>query len=177
MTILVWNVIGVLMSRCFINETNTDDIAVMVSGNVDDHLAEGREVFNYFDSRGDERINVSQVGDVLRALGQNPTEADIKNCCAQWKEPDHRITFEEFVPIFQTINNSRAVPSIEEFIEGLSHFDKDGNGNINVAELRHLLTTLGERLSDEEADQLLAGHEDSHGNVNIADFVRHVSQR
>ncbi|VDO66725.1 unnamed protein product [Heligmosomoides polygyrus] len=45
---------------------------------------------------------------------------------------------------------------------------------INVAELRHLLTTLGERLSDEEVDQLLAGHNDSHGNVNIADFVRNV---
>ncbi|KAK6050568.1 EF hand [Cooperia oncophora] len=54
--------------------------------------------------------------------------------------------------------------TVEEFVEGLSHFDKEGNGLINVAELRHLLTTLGERLTDEEVDQLLAGHNDSHGN-------------
>lgn len=33
---------------------------------------------------------------------------------------------------------------------------------------------IGERLTDEEVDQLLSGHNDSHGNVNIADFVRTV---
>ena len=38
---------------------------------------------------------------------------------------------------------------------------QDGNGFISSAELRHLLTTLGEKLSDEEAEQLLAGHEDN----------------
>ena len=85
-----------------------------------------------------------------------------------------RITFEEFLPIYQSINKTRTTHSVDEFIEGLSHFDKDGNGVINVAELRHLLTTLGERLSDEEVDQLLVGQEDSHGNVNIGDFVRNV---
>ena len=40
------------------------------------------------------------------------------------------------------------------------------------AELRHLLTTLGEKLSDEEAEQLLVGHEDSKGNINYENFVR-----
>lgn len=49
--------------------------------------AESRDVFAYFDSRGDDKIAVSQVGDVLRALGQNPTEADIKKCCEGWRDP------------------------------------------------------------------------------------------
>ncbi|VDN03995.1 unnamed protein product [Thelazia callipaeda] len=146
----------------------------------DEQLSECREVFCYFDSKGDERIGVAQVGDVLRALGQNPTESEIRKCCAHWTDPgaeafsDTRITFEDFVPIYQSVNKCRENHTLEEFVEGLSHFDKEGNGMINIAELRHLLTTLGERLSDEEVDQLLAGHDDSHGNVNISDFVRAI---
>ena len=56
---------------------------------------------------------------------------------------EERITFEDFLPIVQSVNKSREHHSMEEFVEGLSHFDKEGNGFINVAELRHLLTTLG----------------------------------
>lgn len=34
---------------------------------------------------------------------------------------------------------------------------------------------LGEKLTEEEADQLVSGHEDSNGNINIADFVRTIT--
>lgn len=138
-------------------------------------LSEAREVFNYFDTKGDVKISVYQVGDVLRALGQNPTETDIKKCCSNWPNEETRITFEDFLPIYQTIIKNKEEHTLEEFVEGLSHFDKEGNGFISIAELRHLLTTLGERLSDEEVDQLLQGQEDAHGNVNISDFVRYIN--
>ena len=32
----------------------------------------------------------------------------------------------------------------------------------------------GEKLADEEVEQLLTGHEDSQGNVNYEEFVRAV---
>lgn len=139
----------------------------------------------------------------MRALGQNPTESDVKKFTHQHK-PDERISFEVFLPIYQAISKSRTSDTADDFIEGLRHFDKDGNGFISSAELRHLLTTLGmynlstllfsnylmysciyrlinylcffigEKLSDEEVETLLAGHEDSQGNINYEDFVRQV---
>lgn len=77
-----------------------------------------------------------------------------------------------FLPILQSISKNRATDTAEDFIEGLRHFDKDGSGYISSAELRHLLTTLGEKLTDDEVEQLLAGQEDSQGNVHYEDFVR-----
>ncbi|XP_014240259.1 myosin-2 essential light chain isoform X1 [Cimex lectularius] len=136
-------------------------------------IEEFQEAFQLFDSRGDNKIHVSQIGDALRALGQNPTESEVKKFTNQHK-PDERISFEVFLPIYQTISKGRSSDSAEDFVEGLRHFDKDGNGFISSAELRHLLTTLGEKLTDEEVEQLLAGQEDSQGNVNYEDFVQMV---
>uniref|UniRef100_A0A914I9N7 EF-hand domain-containing protein n=1 Tax=Globodera rostochiensis TaxID=31243 RepID=A0A914I9N7_GLORO len=133
-----------------------------------------REIFCYFDSKGDEKINVKQVGDVLRALGQSPTESEIRKCCEHWTDSDARISFEEFVPIFQTVSKTRAQYTKDQFVEGLSHFDREGNGTIAVAELKHLLTNLGERLTEEEVEQLLTGHEVANGFVSIDSFIETV---
>uniref|UniRef100_A0A2R5L612 Putative nonmuscle myosin essential light chain n=1 Tax=Ornithodoros turicata TaxID=34597 RepID=A0A2R5L612_9ACAR len=131
----------------------------------DDQIADYQEAFSLFDNRGDGKINISQLGDVLRALGQNPTEADVKKCTHQLR-PEERISFDVFLPILQTVSKNRSQDTAEDFIEGLRHFDKDGNGYISSAELRHLLTTLGEKLTDDEVEQLLTGQEDSQGNVH-----------
>ena len=50
-------------------------------------LAECRDVFSCFDSKGDEKISVRQIGDALRALSQNPTEAQIKSFSSRWPDP------------------------------------------------------------------------------------------
>jgi myosin light chain 6 len=96
---------------------NTSTVSI---NSQDESLAQCREVFLYFDTKGDEKISVSQVGDVLRAMGQNPTQAEINKCCEHWTNPsellfcliflyifiglDTRVTFEDFVPIYQTVS-------------------------------------------------------------------------
>jgi calmodulin len=45
----------------------------------------------------------------------------------------------------------------EEFIRGFQVFDKEGNGFIGAGELRYVLTQLGEKMSDEEVDELMKG--------------------
>jgi len=34
------------------------------------------------------------------------------------------------------------------------------------------LGTLGEKLSEEEIDQLLTGHEDNNGQINYEEFIK-----
>ena len=59
-----------------------------------------------------------------------------------------RVTFEEFLPCFLSCSKKKAQGSIEDFVEGLRVFDKDGNGFINSAELRHVLTSLGKTVNN-----------------------------
>ena len=55
------------------------------------------------------------------------------------------LTLEEYLPILWAISNSTDPGTYEDFVEGLKVFDKDGNGTVNSAELRHVLTSLGEK--------------------------------
>ena len=44
----------------------------------EDQIAEFQEAFLLYDNRGDGKISVNLIGDVMRALGQNPTESEVK---------------------------------------------------------------------------------------------------
>ncbi|XP_064644344.1 myosin-2 essential light chain-like [Lineus longissimus] len=136
-------------------------------------IIDNEEVFLLFDTNGDRKIYASQLGEVLRAMGQNPTEARVRKCGFS-NDPDKRISYEQFVPILHDVAKNKDHSSCEDFVDGFRVFDKEANGTISTAELRHLLTHLGEKLRDDEVELLLAGLEDAQGNINYEEFVRMV---
>ena len=143
------------------------------SGFSEDMVAEFQETFMLFDTKGDGMIPSHQVGDVLRALGQNPTESEVKRL-VQNQLNEGRISFETFLPILQAVTSKPIKDTVDDFVEGLRHFDKDGNGFISSAELRHMLTSLGEKMSEEDVEALIHGQEDSSGNINYEEFIKMV---
>nr|CDS28312.1 myosin 2 essential light chain [Hymenolepis microstoma] len=134
---------------------------------------DAREFFSLFATGDDEKIEARYIGDLVRALGLVPTEAQIAKFGFKDK-PSERISFETFLPIYQGLLKDKKPTDPEEYVEGFKVFDKESNGFISAAELRHLLTQLGERLSEKEVDILLLGMEDSQGQVPYEAFVRRI---
>ena len=50
---------------------------------------------------------------------------------------------------------SRVGDNEEDLEEAFSLFDKANNGTISAADLRHVMTNLGEKLTDEDVDDMM----------------------
>ena len=75
------------------------------------HIDDCREVFTLYDRVGDNKIHVEEVGEVLRALGSNPTESELAKLEQQFKvSKSTRISFEAFWPIFQATKPRKLTP-------------------------------------------------------------------
>ncbi len=79
------------------------------------------------------------------------------------------IDFPEF--LMMMARKVKQIDNDEEIREAFRIFDKDGNGYISEAELRHVLNNIGEKLSDEEVEELLFSSDiDGDGQVNYQEF-------
>ncbi|KAK9248533.1 hypothetical protein V1506DRAFT_468355 [Lipomyces tetrasporus] len=153
-----------------------------------------QNAFALFDKRGTGKVSLQALGDLLRACGQNPTLAEIEeleesvggDCMLLQFHMDDilrhigtkltcLVDFETFLQVLNRPDGFRAPGEPEDYVRGFQVFDKDKTGFIGVGELRYILTSLGEKLSSEEVDELLKNvNVTKDGNVNYTDFVRMI---
>jgi calmodulin len=112
----------------------------------EEQIAEYKEAFSLFDKSGDGTITTKDLGTVIRALGKNPTEAELQDIINE-VDPngDGTVDFPAFLTIMA--RKMKDTDTEEDIIEAFRVFDKDGSGVISAAELRHVMTNLGEKLT------------------------------
>ena len=75
-------------------------------------------------------------------------------------------------------NKVKDEDSEEEIREAFRVFDKDGNGFVSPTELKHVLSNIGEKLTDDEIDEMIREADvDGDGLINYEEFCAMMSMK
>ena len=86
-------------------------------------------------------------------------------------EGNNEINYENFVSIVN--RREKDVDTEEEVLKAFKFFDKEGNGLININDLKHIMITVSKNLSEPEIDDMLKEADlDMDGFINYEEFIR-----
>lgn len=107
---------------------------------------------------------------IIRSLGYCVTKEEVKAYFEKSRTGDGSIDFASFLNIMH--DHSRVEDKQTELKAALIAHDREKRGYVEASELKHILTTMGEKLTSREVDTLLreAGMQSS-GHINISKFV------
>ncbi|XP_029634784.2 neo-calmodulin-like [Octopus sinensis] len=137
-----------------------------------DEIEEYREAFTMFDRDKDGRITAKELGTVLRSLGQNPTEVELRDMINEVDiDGNGTIEFNEFLEMMMKCKSE--TNERQEVTDAFKVFDTNKDGFINASELRHVMMNLGEKLTDKEVEDMIREADaDGDGRIDYEEFIR-----
>merc|ERR1712215_156720 len=138
--------------------------------------AEAQDAFIIFDEAYEGAdVDAFYLGDILRALGCNVTNAKVMESGGAAALGEKRIAFADFLPILAAVKADTSSTGVkEDYIEGLKVFDKEGTGKVPLPEVQNVLCSLGEKLENAEAAklcELLGIVADEEDNIAYMEFI------
>jgi len=133
----------------------------------DDQIA---ECFNAFDKNGAGVLEGPLIGQAIRALGKCPNEKELKAIIEEGGKFDLQ-------RLKQVVRNAKVRGPIDlqdHVRDAFRALDKDSRGSVPESELRLILSSLGDALTTQEVNALLANFQSPDGNLDYGEFVKQL---
>ncbi|KAJ8033796.1 Myosin regulatory light chain sqh [Holothuria leucospilota] len=130
-------------------------------------IQEFKEAFNMIDQNRDGFIDKEDLKDMLASLGKDPSDDYVEG---MMKEAPGPINFTMFLTLFgEKLNGTDP----EEVIRNaFGCFDAEQTGLVSEEYLRELLTTMGDRFTEEEVDEVYREAPIKDGLFDYKEFCR-----
>jgi calmodulin len=134
---------------------------------------EYKEAFDMFDKDGSGMISVEEIYRVMKNMGNEMTRDEIKEMISDLDEDGSgEIDFEEFITFMQRTVTSEEISEEEAVIRAFQTFDRDGNGWLSCDEFKYILTSLGDKFSEDEVMEIFKEADLNHdGKIEYREFV------
>ena len=126
-----------------------------------------REMFVLFDKNNNNYLNLDSLKKYLSAVGVLIDNKELYKKLEEFDPNKNRqFTFEQ---IWNNFKDCKVITD-EEIIDAFKAFDKDGK--INKEELKYVMTNLGDKIKDADAEKLLSNFQvDDQGNLDYKEFL------
>lgn len=133
-------------------------------------IQEYKATFIHFDLDNDGRITSSELGTVMRSLGESPTEMQVHEMIAEVDtDKNGSLEFPEFLRMMA--KKQATIDDQAEIQEAFLVFDNDGNGYIDAAEVRKVMMNLGHKVTDAEINEMIQEADlDNDSRINYEEF-------
>jgi len=134
--------------------------------------AEFKEAFDYFDKDGSGSISSDELLQVMRAMGQNPTEDELLNLVMEVDiDGNGTIDFPEFLDMMK--KKATEVDEEADLREAFKLFDRNRDGFIDTRELKKVTGMLGTMLTKEELEEFMKEADvDGNGKLDYDEFTK-----
>ncbi|EDO19442.1 hypothetical protein Kpol_1002p90 [Vanderwaltozyma polyspora DSM 70294] len=140
-------------------------------------MSSNKDIFTLFDKKGQGAIPSQLVADYLRAVGYNPTNQQTNDILSSSGSPD-TLSFDQLSQLIEDNKDTleaTTTAQVDDFIKAFQVFDKENTGKVSVGDLKYMLTGLGEKLSEQEVDELLKGVQiDQDGGIDYKKFIQDI---
>lgn len=143
----------------------------------DQQLKSCKECFEFFDKDNSGAIEKAELITVMRAVGLNPSKKDvekmIKSVAGKGNDSISWPVFEELLSSsWKSVKQSKL-----EMLASFHIFDINKDGYVDASELKKTLTSMGESLTEEEAEVLLkTADTNGDGKIDYKEFVNMICE-
>ncbi|CAH4033872.1 unnamed protein product [Pieris brassicae] len=130
-------------------------------------ILEFKEAFNMVDQNRDGFVDKDDLHDMLASLGKNPTEDYLEGMMNEAPGP---INFTMFLTLFG--ERLQGTDPEDVIKNAFGCFDEENLGVIQEDRLRELLTTMGDRFTDDDVDEMLREAPIRDGLFDYVEFTR-----
>lgn len=141
----------------------------------DDQIKSMKDAFSLFDSDRDGSIAPSELGVLMRALGGNPTQAQLAQITKS-EGLTAPFDFNRFLELMRAHLNTD--PFDGPLRDAFKVIDKESTGRVSAKDLRHILISIGEKLEGAEFDEWIKEVEvGPDGTFKYEDLIQKITAK
>ncbi|SPP79030.1 caltractin [Drosophila guanche] len=130
-----------------------------------------KKAFDLFDTNCTGFIEEKELRVAIRALGFEPKKEEIKSMMDEIdKDKTGRIAFNDFLYLMRLKMSEK--DSMQDMLKAFAFFDDDRTGRCSFANLKRVAKELGEKLTDEELQEMIdEANASGDGEVTREEFL------